>query len=503
MIEKRIAINSLYLFFRMILVMGVTLYTSRIVLMKLGVIDYGIYSVVGGVVSLISFINTALANGYQRFFNIALGNNCHNDLQKSFSNSLLIQVCVIAITLIICESLGLWFLNNKMTIPENRLFAANWVFQTSILIFCFALIRVPFHAIIISFEKMNVFAYLSVIEVLLQLGLVCFLNHQGGDRLIAYGNFMALVSFCIMVFYAISAKKSDKELKISIKGKFNTLKKMLTFSVWNIFGSLAHVLRMNGLDVLLNVFFSPVINAANGFASQVSSAITSLAQNIVIASRPQVMKSYAQGNFSKMLEISYTMSRYVFCFLWLMTFPIMLNIKFIYSLWLGSDVPQYTEFFTILVLINSLTDAFSSSLVAIVHATGNMRKFQLLVSSVVMSVIPISYLFLKMGYPPQAVFYINIMISICAQIVRLMLIRKIMPVFNIKVFLRSVVVRCFLLVAITTIVVYPTSKYVLSGIPQLLMLILTALGTAMFTMIVGLNKDEKRRIKSQIMKFKV
>lgn len=500
MIEKRIAINSVYLFLRMILVMGVTLYTSRVVLAELGVVDYGIYNVVAGVVSMVSFLNTALANGYQRFFNIALGNQSHEDLQKCFSTSLLIQVCVILITLFLCESIGLWFLNHEMTIPSNRMFATNWVFQTSIIIFCFALIRVPFHAVIISFEKMSVFAYLSVVEVLLQLGLVYTLSFQKGDRLIAYGNLMTLLAFCVMLAYIFFAWKTHPKLKIIVKSQSATLKKMLSFSGWNIFGSIAHVFRSNGLNVLLNMFFSPIINAANGFASQVSSAVTALSQNVMIASRPQVIKSYAQGDYSKMLEITYTMSRYVFCLLWLMSFPLILNIKYVYSLWLGSETPEYTELFTILVLINNLAEAFSSSLAALVHASGNMRKFQILVSLTLISVIPISYLILKCGYPPQAVFYVNIIISICAQLVRLILIRKITPSFSIKEFSKSVISRCILLVLVSILFIYPLTKYLLVNIHSLLSLIVTIIVTAIIIFIIGLNSEERKRISNLIIK---
>lgn len=500
MIDKRIAINSVYLFLRMILVTGVTLYTSRVVLAELGVVDYGVYNVVAGVVSIISFLNTALANGYQRFFNIALGNQSHEDLQKCFSTSLLIQICVIIITLFLCESIGLWFLNHKMIIPSNRMFAANWVFQTSIIIFCFALIRVPFHAVIISFEKMSVFAYLSVVEVLLQLGLVYTLSFQKGDRLIAYGNLMTLLAFCVMLAYIFFAWNTDPKLKIIVKRQPTTLKEMLSFSKWNIFGSFAHVLRTNGLNVLLNMFFSPIINAANGFASQVSGAVTALSQNVTIASRPQVIKSYAQADYSKMLEITYTMSRYVFCLLWLMSFPLILNIKYVYSLWLGSETPEYTELFTILVLINNLIEAFASSLAALVHASGNMRKFQLLVSLTLISVIPISYFILKCGYLPQAVFYANIIISICAQLVRLILIRKIAPYFSIKEFYKNVIYRCMFLVLASILIIYPLTKYLFPNILGLLSLVVTIIVTAIIIFIIGLNSEERKRISDIIIR---
>lgn len=491
MIEKRIAINTVFLYFRMILVMGVTLFTSRIVLKELGVTDYGIYNVVGGVVAMVSFLNTALSNGYQRYFNIALGKQDNAGLQTVFSVSLTIQTALALLSVLLCETVGLWFVNTKMSIPPDRLYAANWVYQSSILIFVFVLIRVPYHAIIIAYEKMNLFAYISTVEVMLQLGAVYALSIFNADRLIIYAVLMAVIGFMVMTSYCYFALRCNRMLRSRLKVEQNSLRGMLSFSGWNVFGSIAHLLRGNGLNILLNVFFTPAINAANGFASQVSGGLTALAHNILTASRPQVIKHYAKGNIEPMLDLTYNVSRYVFCMLWLMSFPIMLKIDYIFSLWLGNETPPYTALFTVLVLCTGVIEAFAAPISTLVHATGKMRKFQIWVSVVIMSVIPIAYIFLKIGYPPESVFYISFLVGIGAQCTRLYIIKGLIPEFSYAQYWRLVLKPCCLLVLISIIIVGGSKYAFLYQLPQFVELIVLTMMTMVVVAVVGLNTDER------------
>lgn len=502
MIERRIAANTIFLFLRMVLVMGVSLYTSRIVLKELGATDYGIYSVVAGVVSMISFLNTSLSNGYQRYFNISLGQGNTHEFQICFYSAILIQLIVIALTILVCESLGLWFLNNEMTIPSDRLFAANWIYQTSILVFCFNLIRVPFHAVIISFEKMNVFAYLSVIEVILQLIMVYLLSFQDGDCLIAYGNLMGLLSLGMMISYIIIAKKVTSIFYLKIKFHKVLIIKILSFSGWNLFGSFAYIIRTNGINILLNLFFNPIINTANGFASQVSNALSSLSQNIVVASRPQIIKNYAQGNHLKMMETTYSMSRYVFCLLWILSFPIIQNIDYIYNLWLGNNTPEYTEIFTVLVLIYNLVDAFSSSLATLIHATGKMKRFQVFVSLTIISIIPISYFLLYFGFPPDSVFYANIFVAIISQIVRIIIVKQVLPSFNIHLFVKNVIFHSTLVILSTCLILYPIDKYIFANLHGFQTLSISFFITLIIVFLTGLTPEERQIILNKFIKIK-
>lgn len=500
MIEKRIAINTIFLYIRMILVMGVTLFTSRIVLRELGVTDYGIYNVVGGVVAMVSFLNTSLSNGYQRYFNIALGKESDEELQRVFSASLYIQVSLIAVTLLLCETIGLWFVNHKMSIPIDRLTAANYVYQSSLFIFIMVLLRVPFHAVIIAYEKMNIFAYISVIEVIAQLGCAYTLSifPIGSDRLIIYGIIMAFISFTVMTSYVFFARRCNRQLLAIPIGEKDTLKDMLSFSGWNIFGSVAHLIRGNGINILLNVFFNPAINAANGFASQVSGGITALAHNVLTASKPQVVKHYAKGNIQSMLGLTYSVSRYVFCLLWIMSFPIILKINYIFQLWLGNETPQYTQCFTILVLCTGVIEAFASPISTLAHATGRMKAFQISVSIVIMLVLPLAYLALKLGCPPQSVYYVSFFIGILAQVTRIYVIKRIIPEFSYRSYWRLVISRC-LVVVISSLVFIGTSEFLfLFKIPQLIDLFVLITFTFILVLIVGLTKDERSFIIDKI-----
>lgn len=480
--------------------MGVTLFTSRIVLRELGVTDFGIYNVVGGVVAMVSFLNTSLSNGYQRYFNIALGKEDRTGLQDVFSASLYIQIALIILTLVLCETVGLWFVNHKMSIPIDRLVAANCIFQTSLFIFVMVLLRVPYSAIIIAYEKMNVFAYISVIEVFAQLGCAYALSLAPAnvDRLILYGILMAFISLTIMLAYTVFAKRCDRLLKFKPEGKKKTLKDMLSFSGWNIFGSIAHLIRGNGLNILLNVFFNPAINAANGFASQVSGGITALAHNVLTASKPQVVKHYAKGNIDRMLDLTYSVSRYVFCLLWIMSFPIMLKIEFIFNLWLGDETPAYTELFTILVLCTGVIEAFASPISTLVHATGRMKAFQISVSIVIMSVLPIAYIFLKLGCPPESVFYVSFFVGIIAQLTRIYVIKRIIPEFSYSKYWNMVISRCLLLVITSVLLLLTAEHYALFMIPSFLDLVFLVILTACLVFVIGLTPEERNVISKKI-----
>lgn len=501
MIEKRIALNTLYLYVRMLLVMGVTLFTSRVVLRELGAVDYGIYNVVAGVVTMMSFLNTALANGYQRFFNIALGSNNYTELQRIFSSSLAIQLLMILLSVFVCETLGLWFLNYEMSIPTDRIVAANWVYQMAILMFCTTLFRVPFHAVIISFEKMNIFAYISIVEVIMQLALVYLLYLFNCDKLIVYSILMAILNIGVMLSYIICAKSSDKFLSFKPHIEKSYIRQLLSFSGWNIFGTLAHLLRSNGINILLNIFFTPLINAANGFASQVLGGVSTLAQNVITASRPQIMKHYAKNNLREMFELTYSVSRYVFCLLWVMSFPIIVNINFVFALWLGKETPMYTQYFTVLVLIFGLIDAFSSSLATLVHATGNLKKFQIWVSIVLISLIPISYFVLKLGAPPQSVFYVSIVLGCLAQAVRLIILKELLPAFSILTYCKKVIMPIFLLVITSIVVIYLPYRIFLYHQAGIINLIVVVILSCTLTVLIGLTQEERRLLLSKIFSF--
>lgn len=507
MINKKIIINTVFLYFRMLLIMAVTLYTSRIVLEKLGEMNYGIYNVVGGVVAFVSFLNSALSNGFQRYYSIEIGKKDNEGLQKMFSVSLFLQFALIIVVLLITETVGLWFVNNKLVIPPDRMFAANCVYQTSILIFIFLLIRVPFHAMIISYEKMNIFAYISIVEVIAQLLMVYALSWIQADRLAIYGVLMASISFLVMLSYIFYALRCNATLKIKPIIIKERLKSLLGFSGWNTFGSLSNVVRISGLNVLLNMFFTPIVNTANGFANQVSGGVNALAGNILLASQPQVIKNYSAGHIDVMLDISYSIIRYSFCLLWVMSFPLILQMDFIYHIWLGDDTPEYTVIFTRIVLITALIDSSASPLATMVYACGKMRNYQVIVSCIIMMVIPISYIILKFFEgTPTSVFFAAMAVSACAQIARVSIVKQLYPDFKVRVLIRSALYPCLKMILVSVIAVFAvyiaTNKTfninLTSNAANWGMLFFNIAVTALICFFVGLNKLERISIKQKI-----
>lgn len=506
MIEKKILVNTLFLYFRMILIMMVTLYTSRIILKQLGAEDYGIYNVVGGVVALVTFLNNALSNGFQRYFNIEIGRKNERGLQITLSTAILVQLLLIVFSLIFTETIGLWFVNNELMIPQNRMVATNWVYQTSIFILAMTLLRAPFHALIISYEKMKVFAYISIIEVIVQLGMVFSLNLFSYDHLIIYGLMMSLISLLILLTYMYFAYKCNTNLKFKPIIDANYMKSILSFSGWNTFGSFAHVIKINGINIVLNMFFNPIVNTALGFANQVANGVTALSSNILVASQPRVIQSYAIGETSKVIDITYSIIRYSFFLLWIMCLPILIQTDFIYHIWLGNDVPNYTEIFTRLVLINTLIDCAASPLATMVYASGKMKKYQLTLSSIFICIVPFSYIALLLKGSPESVLYVGILISIATMFARVTIIKQIYPDFSYRRFFKLSILPCFKVIIFSVIIVL-ILDYIFrhfSGynkediLIQCIRLVTIILATTVITCYSGLDNKETSLLKQKI-----
>ena len=332
--NKRVAKNTLFLYFRMILIMLVTLYTSRVVLAELGIKDYGIYNVVGGVVMMFSFLNNCMSSATQRFMTFELGKGDMQKLRNVFAASLNIHIFIALIIVILAETIGLWFVNEKLVISHDRIFAANWVYQFSILTFCVNIIQVPYNAVLIAHEKMSIYAYISILEVLLKLGIVYLLAIVSSDKLIVYGMLVFIVQLIIRCIYQAYCKRHYEESKFKLFWNKYLYKQMSSFAGWNLFGSVAWLLRDQGLNIVLNLFFGPAINAARGIASQVSNAVIGFISNFQVALNPQITKNYATGHILEMEKLSYMGIKFSFLLLFIMVFPICLNIDYILHLWL-------------------------------------------------------------------------------------------------------------------------------------------------------------------------
>lgn len=440
--NKRVAKNTLFLYFRMILIMLVTLYTSKVVLAQLGIKDYGIYNVVGGVVTMFAFLNNCMTTSTQRFLTFELGKGNTQRLKDVFAASLNIHIAIALTIVVLAESIGLWFVNYKLVIPADRLVAANWVFQFAILSFCVNIIQVPYNAVIIAHEKMNVYAYISIVEVMLKLGIVYLLSVSPFDKLIAYAVLIFAVQLLIRAIYQIYCRKNYEESKFRLFWDKSLYQQMSGFAGWNLFGSIAWLLRDQGLNIVLNLFFGPVINAARGVAAQVSSAVMNFISNFQMALNPQITKNYANGNLEEMEKLTYLGIKFSYMILFFMAFPLSLNIDYVLHLWLV-EVPDYTALFIILILVDSLVgNLFGTPLMTSLSATGKIRNYQIVVSVIILCIVPVGYVALRLGCDAPSVFYITIIFTAISGFVRFLYCRKQIG-YSLKAMFKNVLLPVF------------------------------------------------------------
>lgn len=487
----------------MAFILVVSLYTSRVVLRTLGVVDFGVYNVVAGFVSMFTFLNSALSSGVQRFFNYELGKNGTEATQKVYVAAFVNQILIAFVIAILVESVGVWYLENKMIIPPESMGAARVLFQLSVASMIVVIMQVPYSAAIMAYERMNYYAIVGIIDVLLKLGIVIVLPHIPYDKLIIY----ALMSFAITLFdfflYFIYVKIHFKELKIRFELNKKMITSMLSFSGWHVFGTFAIMMKNQGVNMVLNLFFGPVVNAARGISYQISTAIMGFVQNITTAARPQMIQSYGQGNHIRSINLMYSISKISFIALYLMVLPVSLEIDYILGLWLGNEnVPEYTAIFTILVLLISLIDILNTPVSMFVHATGKMRNYQVITSFVSLLILPFGYLAFKLGAAPMTIFIISLTFSFVDQTVSLFILRTLAS-FSVKEYCKRVVFPLFLLVSLTALV--PT-------IPKLFMcenfariIIVTLISTITISTVayfIGLDKKEKELVLSLLSKLK-
>ena len=423
--NKRIAKNTIYLYLRMLFVMAISLYTVRAILEILGIVDYGIYNVVGGVVTMFAFMNKTLSTSSQRYFSIELARDDKDRLSKWFCLNITTFLAIGFVITFFLETVGLWFLNTQMTIPAERLTAANVVYQLSILSFLFQIVSIPYLALIIAHEKMNVFAYVGIIEALGRLAIVFILMMLTFDKLIIYGILILLLSVGVSMSYIIYCWRHYPES--SYRWYWNTaeVKELLGFSGWHFMGTFSTTCRSQGINILLNIFFNPAINAARAIAFQVNSHIMQLSSNFFTAIKPQIYKSYAKGEFDELFKLIMRGTIISTFLVSIIIFPVLSSTSYILGLWL-KEVPDYAVVFTQLALINGLIDATNGPPIAASLATGRIKKYMLTVSSVILANVPISYVALLLGCEPTMTMIISIILSCIAIIVRVHLLNKMM-----------------------------------------------------------------------------
>lgn len=495
--NKRIAKNTLLLYFRMLLMMVVSLYTSRVVLNALGVEDFGIYNVVGGVVAMFSILSGSLSAAISRFITYELGKGNSERLNKIFSTSITIQLLLSLIIIILAESIGVWFLNAKMTIPVDRMMAANWVLQFSIVTFVLNLISVPYNAAIIAHERMSAFAYISILEAVGKLAIAFLILVSPIDKLIFYAILMCVVAIIVRLAYAYYCKRHFEECTYHFHWDGEILKSMFGFAGWNFIGAASAVMREQGGNIVINLFCGPAVNAARGVAFQVNSAISSFVQNFMIALNPQITKSYASGNRGYMMKLIYQGARLSFYMLLFLSLPVLANTHYILTLWLKT-VPEHTVRFVQLVLIFAMSESISHPLVTAMLATGKIRNYQIVVGGLQLLNLPISYVLLRIGYIPETVLIVAIIISQCCLAARLYMLRGMIGL-SVREYLKCVYVNVLLVTLISGIIPFFTVRYLSENFGNFVLISFICLVCTLASIcFVGCNSEEREFVKSKI-----
>ena len=485
----------------MLFMMAVSLYTSRVVLNTLGVSDYGIYNVVGGVVAMFGFINNSMSSATQRYITFALGRGDKDNLKKVFSTALQIHVLISALIVILGETIGLWFMYEKMQIPENRMDAAFWVLQCSILSAVVMIISVPYNADIIAHEKMSAFAYISVLEAVLKLAVVFLLLISSYDRLIFYAFLILAVQVLIRFCYSHYCNKHFEETKYHKVWDKSLFKEMTGFAGWSIFGNLSSVLFGQGLNMLLNVFFGPVVNAARAIAIQVQTAIQQFVGNFQMALNPQITKTYAKGELNEMHKLIFRSARFSFYLLFLLSLPILLETNIILKVWLKT-VPDNTVAFLRIMICISLIYTLSNPLMIANQATGKVKKYQAICGSIQLLILPISYIFLLLDYPAYTVFIVHFTIEFITQIIRMLILKPLIGL-GLKDYINNIYLKILPVILLSTIpplVVYINMN---NSILRLIIVCLMSFISVIFiTYNIGLSNDERSFIKAKYVSIK-
>lgn len=480
--------------------MLVSLYTSRVILNTLGVEDFGIYNVVGGVVSMFSFFNSAMSSATQRFLSYEMGKGDFVQLRKTFNATQIIHIGIAVLIFFLAETVGLWFVKTYLVIPSERLEAAIWVYHFSVLSFMVSIIQVPYNATIIAHERMNVYAYVSIIEVILKLLIVFMLTWITYDKLKLYGILYFVVVFVIAAIYRIYTRRNFEESKFEVVKDKKLYKTLISYSGWNLFGNIASVAKGQGINILLNMFYGPVVNAARGVAIQVESAVNSFVNNFQIAVNPQIIKSYAAEEKEYMTSLIIRSSKFSFYLLFLLSLPIILEVDQILKLWLKT-VPEYASIFTVLVLFIILIDCLSGPLMTAIQATGKIKIYQAVVGTLLILILPISYVLLKFGYSPEITLYVNIVISIIALAIRLHIVWKLLD-FPVLRFIKEIILMNILIVSLSISLPLVIRNLMDANILRLIVVILVALiWNAIIIYTIGLNKQEKAIVLKSIDKI--
>ncbi|MBV2132952.1 hypothetical protein KRX52_09075 [Pseudomonas sp. MAP12] len=489
---KRMLKNAGLLYFRMLLTMAVTLYTSRVVLATLGVEDFGIYHLVGGFITVLGFLHGAMSSATQRFLSFEIGKPGTAGISNIFIMSMNIHLLIAAGILVVGETAGLWFVTTQLTIPTERIAAAQWVYHLSLFSFLVTIISVPYNAIIIAHERMSVFAWVSIIDVSLKLLIVFILAWVKTDHLITYAALTLAVVVLITAIYKLYCSKTFPDSKFRLYWESILFKTMLSYTGWNMWGNAASVLGNQGVNVILNIFFGPAVNAARAITFQVSGALNSFVQNLQVAANPQIIKSYASGDLDYMHKLVYYGAKYNFFLLLFLALPVAIEVDTILNLWL-TVVPEHTGTFVQLALVGILIDSISAPLITAAQATGKIKLYQTVVGGILLFNLPLSYLLLYAGFAPSIAFMVSIALSIASLFARLAILKPLISL-SIGRFTSLVLLRV-VGVGLASMAMALLIKYMPQGDDSdIFMIACTFISTAGCIYLIGINAEERSQL---------
>ena len=496
--NQKIAKNTLFIYFRMFVTMTVSLYTSRVVLRTLGVEDYGLYNVIGGIIAIFGFIKGAMTNTTYRFITVSLANDDLTKQKEIFNLASFIHLVIALLIFIAGETIGLWYLNIKLVVPDGRMFAAQWLYQLTIVTAVLNILYVPYNAVIIAHEKMNAFAYISIIDVFLKLIIAILLAFSPFDKLIFYGSFLALVSCFDLSIYFFYCRRKFNETKLHFYWIFDKFKKLISFAGWGAIGNFSYVFYTQGLNLLLNFFCGPAVNAARGISVQVDGVIRQFANNVQTAINPQIIKSYASSDFQRMYSLIYSSSRICFYLLYFISLPLMLETQFVLELWLGEGaVPAHTVNFVRIILAISLFDAFINPMFTANLASGKLKLYQLCVCSVSYIFMVITYIAIKYTKIPESVFiclFISTLIGVSIRIYVLYRQVGLSPRSYIQEVISKVLIVVFVSVVAPMLIYnnldYGWERFLLTGFVSVLSVLIAVY-------FLGINKIERNFVNNK------
>lgn len=497
--NKRIAKNTIFLYLRMLLVMGVALYTTRVIFRVLGAEDMGIYNVVGGLTVSFAFFSSSLSNATQRFLNIELGKESISGANKVFCLSVVIYATIVLVVLIFGEFFGIWFVENKMVIPADRLDAAVFVLHTTLIGLAVTLISSVFDSVLIARENMKIYAYIGIVEVILKLAIVYMLEVFDYDKLKLYALLYLAVHTIIKSFIVIYCVKNYSECKFKLYWNWKQFKEMFSFIGWNGFGTAVWMVNEQGTNILLNLFFGPLVNASRAISIQVSGALNNFSNNFFVAVRPQIIKSYAAQNYEYLKKLIYSSSKYSFYLKWMLCLPIMASCSTILTLWL-KDVPQYAVEFVQWILIFNCINVLTNPIWTAIQATGHLKEYTVVGGIVFLLAFPASYIFLKMGMGPVIVFQMLVLFRAIYIIVCFRIARKHIDI-KAKEYLTNVICPICKVVTISAVVIYIITVVTESNILGFIITTLTSIAvTATAILLLGITKNERSLVTNFIRK---